>query len=123
MQKHVLEKITIHVFSFTNLYFNTKILNWMWVSVSTFTLFCYANPFDINEYFKCWNNCRIKLVAQSTAKLITNKSFIKVLLFDKNVALAQENSYICSYLYYTFPFFAVGFLISTFVLAYTVFCC
>lgn len=81
----------------------------MWASVSTFTLFCYANPFDIDEYFKCWNNCRIKLVAQRTVRLITNKSFIKVLLFDKNVALARENPYICIYLCYTFPVLQLDF--------------
>lgn len=74
-----------------------------WTFVSIFTLFSYVNPFDIKEYFKCWNNCRIKLVAQTTTRFITGKSFIKVLLFDKNVALAQENTSVSVY-YYTFPF-------------------
>lgn len=91
------------IFSFTKLYFNTKVLNWTWTFVSVFTLFSYVNPFDIKEYFKCWSNCKMKLVAQTTTRFITGKSFIKVLLFDKNVALAQENTSVSVY-YYTFPF-------------------
>lgn len=105
------------IFSFTKLYFNTNVLNLMWTFVSTFILFSYANPFGINENFKCWNSYRIKLVAQITARFITDKSFIKVLLFDRNVALAQENPYIYICLLLYFPFFAVEFLISTFILA------
>lgn len=83
-------KSTFIIFSFRKLYFNAKVFNWMWTFVYTFKLFSYANPFDISENFVL-KQPQNQADGSSYCEVYDDKSFINVLLFEKNVALAQEN--------------------------------
>lgn len=62
----------------------------MWTFVSTFKWFSYANPFDISENFVL-KQPQNQADGLNYCKVYCDKSFIKVLLFEKNEALAQEN--------------------------------
>lgn len=86
-------KSTFIIFSFRKLYFNAKVFNWMWTFVSTFKLFSYANPFVISEKFVL-KQPQSQANGSNYCEVYNDKSFIKVLWFEKNVALAQENPYI-----------------------------
>lgn len=76
----------------------------MWTFVSTFKLFSYANPFDTSEN-SVLKKPQNQADGSNYCKVYYDKTFIKVLLFEKNVALAQENLCVLC------VFFAVGFLI------------
>lgn len=95
-------KSTFIIFSFRKLYFNAKVFNWMWTFVSTFKLFSYANPFDMNENLVL-KQPRNQADGSNYCEVYYDKSFIKILLFEKNLTLAQENP-----VYFSFAFWILN---------------
>lgn len=60
----------------------------MWTFVSK--LFSYANPFDVSENFVL-KQPQNQADGSNYCEVYYDKSFIKVCLFENNMALSQEN--------------------------------